>query len=198
MKTIAIISPVNNKAIINESDLICLKKANDISFKIYYPDNDLQEIISAEDEIIATRSIVDTVIKAEKEGANGVIIFCFGEPGVEESKKIVGIPVVGIAYPSMWLANNQEGFFIVISAVEAHNPLIDQLALRFGFLSKMRPACAVDMSPVEISHDPDLFLERSLDIIKNNNMTSQVHAYILGCGSMAKMTEQIKVEAKET
>lgn len=69
MKTIAIISPVNNKAIINESDLTWLKKANDISFKIYYPDNDLQEIISAEDEVLVTRSIVDTVIKAEKEGA---------------------------------------------------------------------------------------------------------------------------------
>jgi allantoin racemase len=54
--------------------------------------------------------------KAEKEGYDGVIISCFGDPGLRPAKEAVSIPVVGVAEASVHLASMLGRRFAVITA----------------------------------------------------------------------------------
>ena len=59
--------------------------------------------------------IVDRIIRAERDGYNGVFVSCCFEPGVREAKEVVDIPVVGGSAPAVFLAR--------------------QLGQRFGFIT---------------------------------------------------------------
>ena len=101
---INLILPVNNPRILKPEDICRLNLANDITCEIILPNNSLLEITSKEDEEMAMPSIVSSVIESSESGADAVIVYCFGEPGVEESRQKVNVPVLGIAAPAMYMA----------------------------------------------------------------------------------------------
>lgn len=49
-------------------------------------------------------SIVETIIEAEREGYDAVVVGCFGDTGVKEARAVVDIPVIGPAEATMLLA----------------------------------------------------------------------------------------------
>lgn len=56
------------------------------------------------DNAWAALPLVQEVIKAEKEGYDGVINNCFAEPGIHAAKESVRIPVVGTGQASVYIA----------------------------------------------------------------------------------------------
>ncbi len=56
------------------------------------------------------------VEKAEREGFDGVILSCFGDPGLRPAKEAAKIPVVGVAEASVHLASLLGHRFAVITA----------------------------------------------------------------------------------
>ena len=53
---------------------------------------------------LASVHVHKRIVEAEKEGYNGVVIACYGDPGIEAAKELVNIPVVGITEASYALA----------------------------------------------------------------------------------------------
>lgn len=48
--------------------------------------------------------MIEEILKGEKEGYSGVIIGCFGDPGIDEAREVVSIPVVGIGAAACHIA----------------------------------------------------------------------------------------------
>ncbi len=67
--------------------------------------------------------VIERVIKAEKDGYDGVFISCSNDPGVKEAQEIVEIPVVGGLLPSIYLAKQlgQQYGFITDTDIGAAN-----------------------------------------------------------------------------
>lgn len=62
------------------------------------------------------------VINAEKQGYDGVVIACYGDPGVEAMKELANIPVVGITEASYALAPMLGSKFLVLVSADTAVP----------------------------------------------------------------------------
>lgn len=71
---------------------------------------------------MASVNIHKIIIEAEKEGYDGVVIACYGDPGIEGAKEIVNIPVVGITEASYALARILATKFLVVVSAETAVP----------------------------------------------------------------------------
>lgn len=194
---IDIILPVNNTRILTNLALQKLNLPSEIQCDIKLPKNNYHEITSADDEKAVTPSIIDAVIDSEKKDADAIIVYCFGEPGVEEARSKVNIPVFGIASPAMHMAAQLGKYFSVIASVEAHCPLIDKLADQFGLLSKMKPARSIDISPDKLVDSDEILFSRIIALTKKSIEDDGVDTFVLGCGSMQSKAESIKKLIKE-
>lgn len=195
---INLILPVNNPRILTPEDICRLNLANDITCEIILPNNSLLEITSKEDEEMAMPSIVSSVIESSESGADAVIVYCFGEPGVEESRQKVNVPVLGIAAPAMYMASMLEKRFSVVASVEAHCPLINALAKKIGLIDKMATPLAVNISPDSFNGNDDLLLSRLIEKAKLSIENEKVDTFILGCGSMQSKATLIRETIKNT
>lgn len=64
-----------------------------------------ETIESLTDEELASQYILREAIKAEQEGANAFVVYCFSDPAVEACRELVSIPVVGPGSASLALAS---------------------------------------------------------------------------------------------
>lgn len=71
---------------------------------------------------LASVHVHKQIIDAEKEGYDGVVIACYGDPGVEAAKELVNIPVVGITEASYALARILCTKFLVVVSAETAVP----------------------------------------------------------------------------
>ena len=71
---------------------------------------------------IASVNVHKRIVEAEKEGYDGVVIACYGDPGIEGAKELVDIPVVGITEASYALARILATKFLVVVSAETAVP----------------------------------------------------------------------------
>jgi allantoin racemase len=71
---------------------------------------------------MASVQVHKRVVEAEKEGYDGVVIACYGDPGIEAAKELVKIPVVGITEASYALARILSTKFLVVVSAETAVP----------------------------------------------------------------------------
>lgn len=78
------------------------------------------------------REILKAVLPAEKEGYDGVVIFCYLDPALRSSRQFLNIPVVGIAEASMHMACMMGCRFAVITSDPGFIPAIRENIHRYG------------------------------------------------------------------
>lgn len=71
---------------------------------------------------LAAVEVHKVIVDAEKKGYNGVVIACYGDPGIEAAKELVNIPVVGITEASYALARMLATKFLVVVSAETAVP----------------------------------------------------------------------------
>lgn len=71
---------------------------------------------------LASVNVHERIVEAEKESYDGVVIACYGDPGIEGAKELVNIPVVGITEASYALARILATKFLVVVSAETAVP----------------------------------------------------------------------------
>jgi len=94
------------------------------------------------------RAVLEGIVQAEKDGFDGVMIFCFDDPCLWEGRQAVDIPVVGLGETSMLMAHVMGASFGVMVLDEEHIPLAKENARRDGFSDKL-----AGVRPIPISHE---------------------------------------------
>ena len=74
-----------------------------------------RSITSEEDERAAAPHVVATVARCEREGFNAAIVDCTGDPGLDEARRIAGIPVIGAGEALRRAIESSPGPVIVLS-----------------------------------------------------------------------------------
>lgn len=191
---ISIILPTNNPRLLTVARLEKLGLPEELEYEIIIPDNNLYEIKSADDERIAIPSIINAAKQAQNNGSSGILVYCFGEPGVNEMKSIIkNIPVLGIASSSMYTASQLSKYWTVIATVDTHCPLIQLLVDKFGLSSQFKATKAINISPDALLTEEDKFYKSSLALIKETlNDDPNTNAFILGCGSMSQYADNLR------
>lgn len=178
MITIDIIIPVSTDIWTDEVRKICLNKVNpETRIEVTELKKGPESIESEYDESMSSPYVIELAKGLEKNGSDGIIIYCFGEPGLRAAKEKLSIPVIGIREASISMAKILGDNIGVISTLES-------AATRHRRVLKndVKKVVSVDI-PVLDFIDTKVLKERIKEKVRELVLDG-CDVIVLGCGSM--------------
>ncbi|WP_018085004.1 aspartate/glutamate racemase family protein [Desulfurispora thermophila] len=166
------------------------------SFDVENLDYGPASIESEFDEAMAIPDILNKVKKAQKEGFDGVIIDCFGDPGVNAARELVDIPVCGGFEPSMQIAAGLGKNLGIVTVLPNVVPMLQDLISKMGLEKRVKSIRYVNIPVLDLGDKQKLedeLYNQSLEAIKNDH----VHVLVLGCTGMMGMAHNLMQRLKE-
>jgi len=145
------------------------------------------------DETYANPFVVDAAKKAEKEGYEGIIIYCFSNPALYAVREALKIPVIGIGEAAQIFGMVVGERFGIISTVENSVARHWRKAKILGTISKLKAIKPLNLPVLEYENKKKV-MERVKKVATELIEKEKVDTIILGCGSMLG----IKKELQET
>jgi allantoin racemase len=153
-------------------------------------------IESAYEEYLSVPGTIERVVEAERSGFNGVVLGCFGDPGVDAMREMVDIPVVGPGEASMLLAASLGHRFSIVTVLSSIIPLLERLAWQVGVDRKLASVRTIDVPVLELARDPGETFARLVQEGARARDQERADAIIMGCMSMAFQDRQDDLAAR--
>ncbi len=189
-KKIKVIVPVSTE-IWNEPTLKEMQKYKDseTSIDIVSLKKGPESIEDSYDEAWSAFPTIQEVLKAEKEGYDGLIIYCYGDPALRAAKEAVKIPIVGLGESSATFASLLGHKFGIVTAgpPESGSYLMDNLKI-YELDHKCVGVASVGIPVLDLK-EGDKEEERLLIKIGDEMIKKGAEVLILGCGSMLGVAE---------
>jgi allantoin racemase len=112
------------------------------------------------------------------------VIACCGDPGLEQARELVDVPVLGIAQAAMHAAALTSGGFSVVTSMSATVPRAWQLARDYT-PNQCMGVYACDIPVLTIDSDPSTIGPIG-DLCESALADDGSRAIVLGCAAMAK------------
>ncbi|MCS7135642.1 MAG: aspartate/glutamate racemase family protein [Nitrososphaerota archaeon] len=128
--------------------------------------------------------------KAEKEGYDAAIIYCFGDPALLAAKEAVNIPVVGLCEPSIHLASMLGRRFSIIGVggKAGYGLMIDNVT-RYGLSHKMASVRLTDVRVLDIRKEFDKLVEILTEEGRKAIEVDGADTLVLGCGGLLNIAD---------
>lgn len=128
---------------------------------------------------------VETGVGLAAEGADGIVIAGFGDPGLFELRRRVQIPVVGIAEAGMLEAADAGQRFSVVTTTPSLSDSIREMAHRYGVGELLASVRVTACDPTSLMSEP-LRLEKELmELALEAMRDDRVDAILVGGGPLA-------------
>lgn len=146
-----------------------------------------ESIESHYDEALAVPGLLAEMANGEAAAAEGYVVACFGDPGLDAARELATGPVIGIAEAAMHTAVLLGRSFSVVTTLPRTTGRSWDLARRYGFADACRGVHACDI-PVLALDDPDPATVRTV----TEACTAAVDedgcdVVVLGCAGMAPL-----------
>jgi allantoin racemase len=142
-----------------------------------------------EDYLAAAATI--ELIKERAPSYDGVIIACYGDPGLYAAREISPVPVVGIAEASMLMACTVAHKFSIVTVLPRVLPLLEDLVRHQGLESRCASIRATPLSVLDIERDPS---SAEREIVKESRAAvaeDGAEAILLGCAGMGPLDKAV-------
>ncbi|KIQ18289.1 aspartate/glutamate racemase family protein [Rhodococcus sp. MEB064] len=145
------------------------------------------------DEALSVPGILDEIAKGEKDGVDGYVIACFGDPGMDAARELASGPVVGIAEAAMHAASFLGRGFSVVTTLGRTVGRAQDLADHYGFARACRGIHACEIAVLDLETDPDA-LKIITEACRTAVEVDGSDAVVLGCAGMADLCRHISDE----
>jgi allantoin racemase len=152
-----------------------------------------ESIESHYDEALSVPGVLKAIQRGEREGIDGYVIACFGDPGLDAAREIASGPVIGIAEAAMHTASHLGRGFSVVTTLKRTIGRATELAERYGMQRFCCGIHACEIPVLELDTDPDarkVITEACRDAVEEDGSD----AVVLGCAGMADMCSDISAE----
>lgn len=157
----------------------------DVQVDIDESDRGPTSIESSYEEYLSVPDLVTRAVQAEKEGSDGVILGCFGDPGIEAVREMVSIPVVGPGECSMVTAALLGHRFSIITIMDSVVASMENRAKIVGVHEKLASVRSVNIPVLKLANDPALAKGRMIEEARWARDLDRADVIVLGCMSMA-------------
>lgn len=120
------------------------------------------------------------------EPADGFVVACFGDPGLDAAREVASGPVVGIAEAGMRAAAYLGRAFGVVTTLGRATGRTWELANRYGVAAQCRSVRATDIPVLDLEADPAA-QARILMECRAAIETDGAEVIVLGCAGMADL-----------
>jgi allantoin racemase len=145
------------------------------------------------DEALAVPGLLAEIAGAEEEGsADGYVIACFGDPGLDAARELASGPVVGIAEAAMRTAAYLGRGFSVVTTLDRTKGRAEDLAAHYGLARFCRGvrACEIGVLSLEEPGARDAVLAECRRAVAEDGSD----AVVLGCAGMADLCKEFTAE----
>lgn len=146
------------------------------------------------DEALAVPGLLQEIAAGEREGFDGYVIACFGDPGLKAARELARGPVVGIAEAAMHLASMVGSRFSVVTTLGRTMGQAWHLAEVYGmerFCAKVR---ACELPVLELEEPGSQARERIVDECRRALDEDGSDTIVLGCAGMADLCRRLSDE----
>ena len=149
------------------------------------------EIDSALDVALAAPEIIELALKAQSDGYDAVVLYCFSDPALDACREVLSIPVIGAGQAACLLApvlGRQAGLILASAGREPEKRLfVEQCGVQSNRIAAM--------GGLTKAVDPWGERERAIDLLAEAGARlmekSGVQVLILGCLSFLGLAEPI-------
>ncbi len=149
-------------------------------------------IESRVDDDLAAPGILLCAIRAERDGADAILISCMNDPGLAAAREVVRIPVVGPAQASMHLAAMLSHRFSIVTTGTNDIPVVEELVARYRMTGKLASVRAIDIPVLELSAQVETTRKAVVSAAEAAVQQDGAGAIILGCTLLADLAPQIR------
>lgn len=147
------------------------------------------------DEVLAAGELVKESIKAEKDGFDAVVIYCFSDVGIDAIRENVSIPVIGPGETTLAAASMLCNRFVVITTESENIPRTYRRVIKNPLArEKMTSVRALDVPIGELRKNPEATGDYLRKVCKETVNNEQIDGVILGCLGMANYGEVLEEE----
>ena len=135
--------------------------------------------------------ILHQIVEAEQDTADAVIVDCMEDPGVEEGRRLVNIPVIGPGHAAMNLASVLGYKFSILYPLQ-QTILIERLVVRHQFSSMLASirylSCGLEGIRANSSTTLDILEQTAITAITSDG----AHAIIPACTLTSHLSRQLQ------
>lgn len=125
------------------------------------------------------------------DGCDGVLIACFGDPGLLALREMSRVPVVGMAEASCHLASLQGQRFSIVTGGERWRAMLEEFVASLGLGQRLASVRAVAPTGAEIAADPEGALAALAAACREAVETDRAEVVILGGAGLAGLADRI-------
>ncbi|WP_321934850.1 MULTISPECIES: aspartate/glutamate racemase family protein [unclassified Paraburkholderia] len=144
------------------------------------------------DEALATPGLLAEVEAGEREGFDGYVIACFGDPGLYAARELARGPVVGIAEAAMHAASVLAPGFSVVTTLSRTRAMAWHLAERYGMTRFCRNVRAIDVAVLELDEPGSAARRAIVEECRRALEEDGADAIVLGCAGMTSLCAQVE------
>ncbi len=145
------------------------------------------------DEALAVPGVLAAIADGERSGADGYVLACFGDPGLDAARELASGPVVGIAEAAMHAAVLVGRGFSVVTTLNRTRGRAWDLASRYVAAGACRGVHACDIPVLELESDPAV-LKRVVALSRTALERDDSDVIVLGCAGMADLCAAVSAE----
>lgn len=153
-------------------------------------------IESAYEEYLSVPGAIERLVEAERAGIDGVVLGCFGDPGIDAMREMVSIPVIGPGEASMLFAASLGHRFGIVTVLDSVIPLLERLAWQVGVDRKLASVRSIDVPVLELGRDPQETFARMVRTGEIARDSDRADVIVMGCMSMAFQDRQTELAAR--
>jgi allantoin racemase len=143
------------------------------------------------DEALSVPGLLAEIIGGEQ--ADGFVVACFGDPGLDAAREAASGPVVGIAEAGMRAATYLACSFSVVTTLARTSGRAEELVDRYGVRPYFRAVRACDVPVLELDTDPEA-RTRILRECRAAIDEDGAESIVLGCAGMAELCADLRAE----
>jgi allantoin racemase len=144
------------------------------------------------DEALASLGLLAEVEAGEKQGVDGYVIACFGDPALYAARELARGPVIGIAEAAMHAASVIAPGFSVVTTLQRTVGMAWHLAERYGMSRFCKNVRATDVPVLELDVPGSPARQTIIDECRRALDEDGSDAIVLGCAGMAEFCREVE------
>ncbi|WP_250030568.1 aspartate/glutamate racemase family protein [Paractinoplanes maris] len=145
------------------------------------------------DEALAVPGVLAAIAEGERSGADGYVLACFGDPGLDAARELAAGPVVGLAEAAMHAATLVGRGFSVVTTLSRTRGRAHDLAGRYVAAGACRGVHACEVPVLELETDPSA-RKRVVDLARQALDRDGSDTIVLGCAGLAGLAAGVSAE----
>ena len=146
------------------------------------------------DEAVSVIGLLEEIRAGERDGCDGYVVACFGDPGLLAAREAARGPVLGIAEAAMHAASFLSTGFSVVTTLGRTRVIAEQLVRNYGMEHQCRRVRATELAVLELDDPASDARARILAECRRALDQDGSGAIVLGCAGMADLAADLQRE----